>query len=77
VVNFEYVAEIEPEAASALVDIQRSFYGANHSMVFCRFQPQVEKWLDGEELLENMNVTRTESEAWDIVQMEEIERELL
>ena len=29
------------------------------------------------ELLEIMNITPTESEAWDIVQMEEIERELL
>ena len=28
-------------------------------------------------LLELMNVTRTESEAWDIIQMEEIERELM
>ena len=33
--------------------------------------------LDAAELLEIMNVTPTESEAWDIVQMEEIERELL
>jgi hypothetical protein len=29
------------------------------------------------ELLDLMNITPTESEAWDIVQMEEIERELL
>ena len=29
------------------------------------------------EMLEVMNVTPTESEAWDIVQMEEIERELM
>ena len=29
------------------------------------------------ELMEVINVTPTESEAWDIVQMEEIERELL
>ena len=29
------------------------------------------------ELLEFMNYTSSESEAWDIVQMEEIERELL
>jgi hypothetical protein len=29
------------------------------------------------DLLELMNVTPTESEAWDIVQMEEIERDLL
>jgi hypothetical protein len=36
-----------------------------------------EDWLDKEEYLELMNITPTESEAWDIVQMEEIERELL
>jgi hypothetical protein len=29
------------------------------------------------EILEILNVTPTESEAWDIVQMEEIERELM
>jgi hypothetical protein len=29
------------------------------------------------EVLEMWNITPTESEAWDIVQMEEIERELL
>ena len=40
-------------------------------------QPQVEKSLDEKDLLEMMNVTLTETEAWDIVQMEEIERELL
>ena len=33
--------------------------------------------LDKEDLLELMNITATESEAWDIVQMEEIERELM
>jgi hypothetical protein len=40
-------------------------------------QPAVEEKLDQLELLEILNVTPTESEAWDIVQMEEIERELL
>ena len=29
------------------------------------------------EIAEILNITPTESEAWDIVQMEEIERELL
>jgi hypothetical protein len=37
----------------------------------------VERFLDSSNLLELMNVTPTESEAGDIVQMEEIERELL
>jgi anti-anti-sigma regulatory factor len=46
-------------------------------MVICNLQPAVEQLLEQNELLELMNVTPTESEAWDIVQMEEIERELL
>jgi hypothetical protein len=46
-------------------------------MVFCNLQPAVYDFLDKNELLEIMNVTPTESEAWDIVQMEEIERELM
>ena len=44
-------------------------------MVICNIKPEVETYLDEKELLELMNVTPTESEAWDIVQMEEIERE--
>ena len=40
-------------------------------------QPAVEQKLEELELLEEMNITPTETEAWDIVQMEEIERELM
>jgi hypothetical protein len=40
-------------------------------------QQELEDFLDSKDLLELMNVTPTESEAYDIVQMEEIERELL
>jgi len=40
-------------------------------------QKPVEAFLDQGELLEIMNVTPTQREAWDVVQMEEIERELL
>jgi hypothetical protein len=36
-----------------------------------------EEFFEKTELLELLNITPTESEAWDIVQMEEIERELL
>ena len=43
----------------------------------CELDPGVEAFLDNKSLLELMNVTPTESEAYDIVQMEEIERELL
>ncbi len=77
VINFEEVKRIDGVAAESFFNIQQKFYEANCSMVFCNLQPEVEAFLEEEDLLEMMNVTPTESEAWDIVQMEEIERELL
>ena len=68
---------IEEKAGEALVLVQQQFYENNHSFIICEIQKPVEELLDKAELLELMNVTLSESEAWDIVQMEEIERELL
>jgi anti-anti-sigma regulatory factor len=69
------VQEIALPAAEAIADIQQAFYDVNASFVICDIHPTVENYLDEIELLETMNVTPTLSEAWDIVQMEEIERE--
>lgn len=77
VINFKNVDEMDDQAATELLNIQQKFYDSNYSMVFCEFRPTVEDFLEKNEFLEEMNVTPTESEAWDIVQMEEIERELL
>jgi len=77
VINLEDVEEMDEHSARLLLSIEEAFYEANHSLVFCGLKPEVEKFLDEHELLELMNVTPTESEAWDIVQMEEIEREYL
>lgn len=71
------VKDIDQPAAEKLVQIQQRFYENNASFVCCELQKPVEDFLDQQELLEMMNVTPTESEAWDIVQMEEIEREYL
>lgn len=71
------VTSLDSTAARCLVQIQQQFYEQEASFVICTLQPAVEDFLEKEELLELMNVTPTESEAWDIVQMEEIERELL
>ena len=68
---------IDDAAAECLVRIQQSFYDAGSSFVICELTSEVEKNLESGGLLELMNVTPTESEAWDIVQMEELERELL
>jgi anti-anti-sigma factor len=71
------IESIDNAAAEKLVYIQQKFYESNASFVICALQKPVEDFLDKDELLEMMNVTPTESEAWDIVQMEEIEREML
>jgi anti-anti-sigma factor len=77
VMNMKAVNVIEPAAAEELLKMQQTFYENNSSFVICELTETVEKTLDESELLEMMNVTPTESEAWDIVQMEEIEREFL
>jgi anti-anti-sigma regulatory factor len=69
-------AVVERPLAEKLLDLQQAFYEGGASLVICELQPQVEDQLDKEEILELLNVTPTESEAWDIVQMEEIEREM-
>ena len=71
------IQNIDIAAAEKLVSIQQNFYESNASFVICELQKPVEEFLDKNELLEIMNVTPSESEAWDIVQMEEIERELM
>jgi anti-anti-sigma factor len=77
VLNLEQIRRIDEESAEALVKCQQRFYDSSASFVVCALNPEVENFLDEKGLLELMNVTPTQSEAGDIVQMEEIERELL
>ena len=77
VLNLKELQSLDNAASENLVKVQQKFYENNASFVICELKPQVEEFLDKEDLLEIMNVTPTESEAADIVQMEEIERELM
>jgi len=77
VLNLKELKSIDNISAENLVKVQQKFYETNVSFVICELQPKVEEFLDNRQLLEMMNITPTESEAWDIIQMEEIERELL
>jgi anti-anti-sigma factor len=77
ILNCKDIETMEDAAAEALVKIQQFFYEHNASFVVCGLQSGVAESLDKTGLLELMNTTLTESEAWDIIQMEEIERELL
>ncbi|HEX6915207.1 MAG TPA: STAS domain-containing protein [Chitinophagaceae bacterium] len=77
VLNLQPVNMIEDEAATTIAQVQQKFYEASSSFVVCGMNNNLEQAFEKLELLEFLNYTPTESEAWDIVQMEEIERELL
>ncbi|HTF27931.1 MAG TPA: STAS domain-containing protein [Flavitalea sp.] len=77
VLNLEDIRDMDTAAAEHLLSIQAHFNNQQTSFIMCNLQASVKDKLKKNELLELMNVTPTESEAWDIVQMEEIERELL
>ena len=77
ILNLKELQSLDEQAAENLVKLQQNFYETNASFVICELQKPVEDFFDKIELLEILNNTPTESEAWDIVQMEEIEREML
>ncbi len=77
IINLQHVAGMEPGVAHMLTNLHKQFYDHGASFIVCCMQKEVERMLDEQGFLELLNVTPTESEAWDIAQMEEIERELM
>jgi anti-anti-sigma regulatory factor len=72
VLKAENVESMEEASADRLAELSQTFQAQNASFVICCLQTGPRKQLETRAL----NITPTESEAWDIVQMEEIEREL-
>jgi anti-anti-sigma factor len=77
ILNMKEVNSITEEAAEKIAGLQQRFYEKKCSFIVCELQNNAENSFKSKELLENMNITPTESEAWDILQMEEIEREIM
>jgi anti-anti-sigma factor len=77
VLNLSNVQQIDDEVLDLIVEQQQSFYQENFSFVICCLNAEIITKLEEKEYLDTMNITPSESEAWDILQMEEIERELL
>jgi anti-anti-sigma factor len=71
------IENIDNAAAECLVKIQQRFYENDASFVICELKEPVEESLDQMNILELINLTPTQSEAADIIQMEIIERELM
>ena len=76
ILNLKDVDTIDEQVADCIINSQQLFYDQQCSFVICELKPAVESFFDQRDMLDLINYTPTESEAWDIVQMEEIEREL-
>ncbi len=72
IVNMIKVKGAEQSAVDKLLETQCAAYDSHISFVICHICKELETSFQ-----ESINLVPTESEAWDIVQMEEIERELL
>jgi anti-anti-sigma regulatory factor len=77
VISLNNVVNIKENSVNDIAALQNEFYGQNISFVICELQPAVQSMIEKLELDDVMNITPTVTEAWDMVQMEEIERELL
>ena len=75
IINMKDIKMIDSAAAEHLLKLQHLFYDSRASFVVCEMQPDIRKSLDSAGVFDSLNYTPTESEAMDIVQMEEIERE--
>lgn len=76
VINFEHVGEMDHAIAVALQELHEKQYMHKKSFVICGINNTIKSTFQENDIFETLNITPTESEAWDIVQMEEIEREL-
>jgi len=77
VINFKNVVFIKEQVIEQIAALQQEFYSNKLSFVVCEIQQPVKTVLEKLQLDDVLNIAPTETEAWDIVQMEEIERELL
>ena len=76
ILDLSHVDEMDQSFASTLKSLSSNTYTDQKSFVICNMKDTIKGNLAVWGILDDLNTTPTESEAWDIVQMEEIEREL-
>lgn len=74
---FSNVNQIDEATAQHLKELHQLFYTNEQSFVLTEINKQVLDTLISANIADELNITPTLSEAWDMVQMEEVERELL
>lgn len=75
ILNLKDIQTMESAAADAILELRNLFYTNHASFVLCELQPPVKKYFDQNEQFEMLQIAPTQSEASDIIFMEEIERE--
>ena len=76
VLDFSAIQSVDETFSQTMITTQETFYKEKASLVYCCLADGILDFFDQHDLLDRLNYTPTESEAWDIVQMDEIEREL-
>lgn len=76
IINLSMVETISSEIITQMVSFQQYSLENNISLVFYLLSKDVKKSLEAEDVLDLLQITPTESEAIDIVYMEEMEREM-
>jgi anti-anti-sigma factor len=74
--NLKDIQKMDSAAAETLLELRNLFYANQASFVLCEPQPSVKKYFDQNEQFETLQIAPTQSEASDIIFMEEIEREI-
>ena len=77
IIDLSEVSEADEQALVDLATLYQLCQKNQASMVFFGVKPAVKTAMQGLDLIDVFQITPTESVAWDMVQMEEIERELL
>ena len=73
--NLKDIQKMDSAAADTILELRNLFYANHASFVLCEPQPPVKKIFDQSEQYEILQIAPTQSEASDIIFMEEIERE--
>ena len=76
ILNFKNVNTINERFIQQIAAYKNEFYTKNLSFVLCDLSKQLMQLIKQLTTEEELNITPTENEAWDIIQIEEIEREL-
>lgn len=76
IIDMSGILEADEQALVELATLLQLCQKNKASLVFFAVKPAVKTAMQGLDLIDVFQLTPTESEAWDMVQMEEMEREL-